>query len=551
MSITVVCPSCHSKWKAPDEAANRVLTCFICNFKIPVVCKVGVVKEPRRNQPSKNVENLVVPIRAKPDAVVPRAKAPVEAPVYVPPQPTEANDHLDSDAPPSSTPPLQPARIAGVIMAVVGILFLSGLLIYSLLQTASQDSGTPEPDKGVAEIPPLLSDPKQLSRPPVAGGQETNQGKDEAADQKQLTQPRPGRQHDGADWLRDHVKGTQPRPGRQHDGRRAKEDWALEHLEMLDHPEAALLVRHGSINNLGFGWPRGFDPFSGASTPPHRYPWQANPKAAQGTDRIMVVSSYRGKSPFHPDGYTNTTRRPDNNPVPIPITFTPPKFPIHAAVLQVFVDDFQSPVWKSRFQATMNGWRLPEFEAILNSLNQTGPIGKLVTYQLPAQVVKTLDTGKLTILVDDPTTGAGDGYAFDFFRLLINPRDRKYQGTLTGCVRDEAEGKPIGGATVSAGGVVTTQTAADGTYKLDGVPAGLATVIFSGDCYQRKTMTTDLLAGQIQQVDARLKAVQRKLHLEAEEAFQPKLVNPAEEPRKNPKGKTVEAPKWLDGLRRQ
>jgi hypothetical protein len=137
----------------------------------------------------------------------------------------------------------------------------------------------------------------------------------------------------------------------------AKDDWALEHLEILDHSEAELLVRHGSINNLGFGWPRGFDPFSGASTPAHRYPWQANPQAAQGTDRIFVVSSYRGNPPAGRDGYTSTTARPDNNPVPIPITFTPPTFPIHAAVLQVFVDDFQAPLWKSRFQATMNGWR--------------------------------------------------------------------------------------------------------------------------------------------------------------------------------------------------
>jgi hypothetical protein len=283
-----------------------------------------------------------------------------------------------------------------------------------------------------------------------------------------------------------------------------KEDWALENQEIQDHPEAELLVRHGSINNLGFGWPSGFDPFSGAATPRHAFPWKVNPKAAQGTDRIMVVSSYKGNPPAGRDGYTNSTRRPDNNPVPIPITFTPPKFPIRSAVLQVFVDDFQSPVWRSRFQVTMNGKRVPGMEEILNALNQTGPIGKLITYQLPPDIVATLNTGKLTILVDDPTTGAGDGFAFDFFRLLINPRGPRLQGILVGRVSALKTGKPIAGATVSAGGVVKTESRADGTFELRGVPAGHATLSTVAVGYTRKTVTMDLLAGKTVRVEIQL-----------------------------------------------
>ncbi len=42
-------------------------------------------------------------------------------------------------------------------------------------------------------------------------------------------------------------------------------------------PEADLVVRTGDINNLGFGWPAGFDPFSGESTPPHPFPWTPPP----------------------------------------------------------------------------------------------------------------------------------------------------------------------------------------------------------------------------------------------------------------------------------
>ena len=34
-----------------------------------------------------------------------------------------------------------------------------------------------------------------------------------------------------------------------------------------------LLVQVGDIDNLGFGWPNGFDPFTGKSTPVHRFPY--------------------------------------------------------------------------------------------------------------------------------------------------------------------------------------------------------------------------------------------------------------------------------------
>src|SRR5580658_2825510 len=51
-------------------------------------------------------------------------------------------------------------------------------------------------------------------------------------------------------------------------------------------PEADLVVRTGDINNLGFGWPAGFDPFSGKSTS-HGYPWDPRAGAPEGTDRIM------------------------------------------------------------------------------------------------------------------------------------------------------------------------------------------------------------------------------------------------------------------------
>jgi hypothetical protein len=50
--------------------------------------------------------------------------------------------------------------------------------------------------------------------------------------------------------------------------------WSAMTERTVGGPEADLLVRTGDINNLGFGWPQGFDPFSGKSTPSHAYPWK-------------------------------------------------------------------------------------------------------------------------------------------------------------------------------------------------------------------------------------------------------------------------------------
>ena len=48
-------------------------------------------------------------------------------------------------------------------------------------------------------------------------------------------------------------------------------------------PEADLVVRTGDINNLGFGWPKNYDPFSGNSTYPHPFPWKPRPWSPDGT----------------------------------------------------------------------------------------------------------------------------------------------------------------------------------------------------------------------------------------------------------------------------
>ncbi len=79
-------------------------------------------------------------------------------------------------------------------------------------------------------------------------------------------------------------------------------DWSEQFVTRYNTPEAELMVRSGDIDNLGFGWPSEFNPFSGNSTPSHGYPWTADTTDASGTDRIMVVSRYNGNPPHWQDG---------------------------------------------------------------------------------------------------------------------------------------------------------------------------------------------------------------------------------------------------------
>jgi OmpA-OmpF porin, OOP family len=142
-----------------------------------------------------------------------------------------------------------------------------------------------------------------------------------------------------------------------------------------DTPEAEMIVRTGDVDNLGFGWPAGFDPYSGLSTKAHRFPFKPAPDDPDGTDRIMIPSSYDYASRARTDGYTRSTKRPDNSPRAIVLEYDLGKTVPKAALLRLFIDDFQSPNFTTGFQATLNGERARYVEQALNTVGQTGPIG--------------------------------------------------------------------------------------------------------------------------------------------------------------------------------
>jgi OmpA-OmpF porin, OOP family len=282
------------------------------------------------------------------------------------------------------------------------------------------------------------------------------------------------------------------------------EEWRSTYRVEKDGPEADLLIQVGDIDNLGFGWPAGFDPFEGKSTPKHPYPWRPEADDPVGTDRVMVTSGMTNRRTAHHDGYTNSTSRPTNAPVPLTIEFDRQGVEIKSAALQLFVDDFQAPKLRSRFQVKIDHRDVPDLAATLNDLEQTGPIGKLVTLQFLPEYLELLADGKLVIWIDDAEHNVGDGFAFDFARLLINPKAWRHAGVVRGVTVDKTTNAPLGGVLVSAANVKHMETGADGRFELSGVPAGLVVTSGSHPQYQGASEQRDLEAGQTIEVVLKL-----------------------------------------------
>jgi OOP family OmpA-OmpF porin len=284
--------------------------------------------------------------------------------------------------------------------------------------------------------------------------------------------------------------------------------WALKAESTVNGPEADLLVRTGDINNLGFGWPPGFDPFSGKSTPGHGYPWDPRPGAPAGTDRILLgsVDTAADAQKHSHDGYTNYAidHRASSMPVPIVLDVGALPAKVNVVLLQMFLDDFQAPVWGSHFQVTLNGTRIPSFEAAINSLQQTGPIGKLVTFKLLPEYWPLLRAGQVKVLIDDPTTHIPDGYAVDFVRILVNPHPFKYSVSLNCSAVDAATHKAISGANVDAA-TGTATTDARGQCVLRNLPAGLVTASAIAPGYDEEVIPVDIEAGAVGHANFELK----------------------------------------------
>lgn len=273
-------------------------------------------------------------------------------------------------------------------------------------------------------------------------------------------------------------------------------DWSKQFVVLKNTKEADLMIRVGDIDNLNFGFEEHFNPFTGKSTDPHGYPWDVNKDDAIGTDRIMIPTSYKYESSLGNDGYTGSTHRPGNKPVAIQIPLSDLKgVKIDSAALQMFIDDFQTPEMGSKFQVTINGLRFTEAEKIISKIDQTGPVGKLITLRLTPELMAKLQDNALSIYIDDPVTGVGDGYAIDFVKLLINPRV-VYGGKVRGTIIDAGTAMPIAGAMADIEGYGNATTDDQGNFTLENIPAGLNVVKGTASGYSSDEKQVDVIAGE-------------------------------------------------------
>ncbi len=256
-------------------------------------------------------------------------------------------------------------------------------------------------------------------------------------------------------------------------------DWMQNKVFLQNTPEAEYMYRLGDVDNLNFEWPERFDPFCGKTTEAHGFPWEMNAADIAGMDRMLNSSKYNPEAPRDcgMDGYTVDWKPEISKPSPIVFELAEVKGKVlKDAFLQLFIDDFQAPSLCSKFTVTINGIRFVEAERLLNAVDQGGPVGKLVTLPLPDDILRSIEGGKLSLMIDE-ALGAADGWAIDFAKLIINRKlTTNCIGTIQGFVKDKETLEIIAGATVTRIDNTTYKSDAEGSFWIKNVPTGLEVV---------------------------------------------------------------------------
>lgn len=275
--------------------------------------------------------------------------------------------------------------------------------------------------------------------------------------------------------------------------------WQSQQAVLKNTIEADFIIRVGDVDNLGFGWPEDFDPFCARMTQAHMYPWDVNPADLPGFDRILLSSKFNPdkNQPCGADGYTASFDKLKSKPVAWNIPADALKnTAIQNAWLQIFIDDFQSPTFCSKFQLFINGKRFIEGEKLLNAIDQTGPVGKLISIPLTEDLYPVIAAGNNISLLIDEATGAADGFAVDFIRLLVNrKRENSCKGNIRGKVFEKGTETPIAGAKVFTADNTTVTTNARGEFEIKDIPTGFEVLSASASGYTDGSSTADIGQG--------------------------------------------------------
>ncbi|HEX5171462.1 MAG TPA: OmpA family protein [Cyclobacteriaceae bacterium] len=277
-------------------------------------------------------------------------------------------------------------------------------------------------------------------------------------------------------------------------------DWRSQQAVVKNSMEAEYIIRVGDVDNLNFGWPDSFDPFCGRMTESHFFPWEPDNDDLPGFDRILLSSKFNPSKEQQcgGDGYSSSFNPSTSKPV----TWTIPTealngVAIQNAYLQIFIDDFQAPTFCSKFVMTINGKRFIEGEKILNAIDQTGPVGKLIAIPVTEEFYPMLTQNKSISLYIDETTGAADGFAVDFIRVLINrKRENSCIGSIVGKVLEKGSYEPIVKAKVLTTENIGVETNANGEFQMKSIPTGMQVLKASAKGYSDETATADVGEGE-------------------------------------------------------
>lgn len=193
---------------------------------------------------------------------------------------------------------------------------------------------------------------------------------------------------------------------------------------LLATPALAAVLTYGDKDVLNYdGYPA--DPVLGATLeglapgavtigqPALPHDWGFSPEVDDfpGTDRIYVGSVQTG---FH-DGYSSEDTRL-NGPQVIVMDYSSlaAQGPLTSLTLGIGADDFQNVPFGQPFTASINGMFSPELSAVLNGLDQSGPVVQFFTIGLDPAYLSP--THELVLTIDEGGDG-GDGWAIDFLTL--------------------------------------------------------------------------------------------------------------------------------------
>lgn len=191
------------------------------------------------------------------------------------------------------------------------------------------------------------------------------------------------------------------------------------------------VLRYGDVDLVGFGYPAGSDPTTGASliglaenavtvssnSYAHPFPFSVGAGDYAGMDQIYVGSVQTGFQ----DGYSSASQR-INGPQNITMDYgslIPAGSEVTGLTLGIAADDFQFQAWHQPFTAKVNGVYSAALTEALQGLNQTGPYEQFLSIGVPLSVLNGSNT--LTLTIDEQGNG-GDGWAVDFTTVGVQTR---------------------------------------------------------------------------------------------------------------------------------